>query len=63
MSEHVQDKIAALERMIWSKETWISDHGHKRPEHEVDIKRADLRILEDIRDDYQKSLDRARAQA
>lgn len=61
MPTRVPEKIDALDRMIWSKETWISDHGEKRPAHEVEIQRANLEILEDIRSDYQKSLDRAKA--
>jgi hypothetical protein len=60
MPNRVIEKIEALDRMIWSKETWLSGHGHKRPGHEVEIQRNNLEILEDIRGDYQKSLDRVR---
>jgi hypothetical protein len=62
MPSNVAAKIDALDRMIWSKETWLSDHGEKRPAHEVEIQRENLEILEDIRSDYQKSLDRAKAE-
>lgn len=61
MPANVAAKIDALDRMIWSKESWISDHGEKRPAHEVDIQRENLAMLEDIRSDYQKSLERAQA--
>jgi hypothetical protein len=63
MPLNVAGKIEALDRMIWSKETWLSGHGEKRPAHEVEIQRANLEMLQDIRRDYQKSLDRAKAES
>jgi hypothetical protein len=61
MPANVAAKIEALDRMIWSKQTWLEDHGERRPAHEVAIQQDNLAMLEDIRGDYQKSLDRAQA--
>jgi hypothetical protein len=60
MPSNVEAKISALDRWIWSKETWVEQHGKKRPAHEVEIKEADLEIMRDIRNDYSLSLERAR---
>lgn len=65
MPANVQAKIDWLTGAIWSRETWLRDHGHadKWPAHDVEAKRYGLEIMEDIRDDYQKSLDRVKAAA
>lgn len=61
MPENVVEKIDALDKLIWSKQTWIDDHGSRRPIHEVETQRANLQTLQDIRDDYARSLEKARA--
>lgn len=65
MPANVEAKIDWLNGAIWSRETWLRDHGHsdRWPSHDVDAKRYGLEIMTDIRDDYQKSLDRAKAAA
>lgn len=65
MPGRVTEKIDWLNGAIWSRETWLSDHGStgKWPSHDVEAKRYGLEIMTDIRDDYQKSLDRAKAAA
>lgn len=63
MPQNVVEKIEWLNGAIWSRETWLRDHSNngKWPAHDIDDKRRGLEIMNDIRDDYQKSLDRARA--
>lgn len=65
MPGNVVAKIEWLNGAIWSRETWLRDHGvgGKWPEHDLETKRRGLEIMTDIRDDYQKSLDRAKAAA
>ncbi len=64
MPTHMQDKIAALEGEIYSKRTWLEQHGKHtkkpRPDWEIDSKEVSLTWLEAIADDYRKSLERAK---
>lgn len=60
MPSNMQGKIEFLDGAIWSRETWLETHASKRPEHEVEMKRAGLATLQDIHADYSKSLERAR---
>lgn len=63
MPSNVESKIEALDRMIWSKQTWLDTHGSKRTAHEVETQRANLDMLTDIRTDYALSLARAKERA
>lgn len=67
MPSHVEAKIDWLNGQIRSRRTWLSTHGHGTkkpwPDHDIEAKMHGLEMMEDIRDDYQKSLERARAQA
>lgn len=64
MPAHMEDKIAALEGEIYSKRTWLEQHGKHakkpRPDWEIDSKETALTWLEAIADDYRKSLERAK---
>ncbi|WP_173931371.1 hypothetical protein [Chelativorans sp. Marseille-P2723] len=35
-----------LQKLVWSKTTWLSDHGSKRPYHEVETRKRELAVLE-----------------
>ena len=59
MPTNMTAKIDFLNGRIWSAETWLDTHASKRPEHEVEIKRAGLATLRDIRDDYERSVAKA----
>lgn len=65
MPQRVEEKIDWLNGAIWSRETWLRDHGStgKWPLHDVDAKRHGLEIMTDIRDDYAKSLEAAKRRA
>jgi hypothetical protein len=62
---NVSEKIDWLNGQIDSRATWLRTHGTKAkpwPEGDIDSKQRGLEMMQDIRDDYQKSLDRAKAQ-
>lgn len=63
MPANMHTKLEFLDKLVWSRETWLSDHASKRPEHEVEMKRAGLVILKEIHEDYSRSIEKARAQA
>lgn len=56
-----QDKLDFITGQIYSRETWLKDHGHKRekfPEHEIERKRRELELMHAIRDDYARAVER-----
>lgn len=59
MPANIPAKIDFLNGAITARQQWLDTHASKRPEHEVEIKRAGLATLRDIRDDYEKSIARA----
>lgn len=63
MPANVSAKIDFLNGAIWSRQTWLDDHGDKGkwPAHDIESKRHGLEIMQDIRDDYVKSLEAAKA--
>lgn len=64
MPSRVSEKIDWLNGQIIARQEWLRTHGTKQrpwPEADIDSKRAGLEIMTEIRDDYQKSLDRVRA--
>lgn len=65
MPTNMTAKIEWLNGAIWSRETWLRDHANtgKWPSHDVDDKRRGLAIMTEMRDDYQKSIDRSKAAA
>lgn len=58
-----QDKFDFIEGQISSKRAWISSFGegskNAGPPHEADQKKAQLEILKEIRDDYEKAIKRS----
>lgn len=66
MPERVEDKITWLNGQIISRREWLSTHGTKKKpwsEQDLEAKRYGLGMLTDIREDYQKSLERAQQRA
>lgn len=66
MPSRVEEKISWLERQILSRRDWLSTHGTKKapwPEHDIASKEYGLEMMIDIREDYQKSLEKARSAA
>ena len=63
MPLRIEEKIVFLDGQIMARENWLDTHGGKVkwPEYDLDLKRRGLEMLIDIRDDYQKSLDRSKA--
>lgn len=52
-----------LQRMIWSKETWLREHGTKRPRHEVEDQEANLAALKQASADYERAAKRDKDKA
>ncbi|HEV7418209.1 MAG TPA: hypothetical protein VGN98_18830 [Tianweitania sediminis] len=57
MSERIpaDQMVHELERMVWSKRTWIADFGsgrNQRPQHEIDNKTREAEVLEQAVADY-----------
>jgi hypothetical protein len=55
-----------LALQIGSKASWLADFSagpRKRPAHEISIKKHELRVLEQARDDYRRAADRVSGSA
>ena len=68
MSERIThcDMVYELVRMIASKATWLADFSSgpkKRPDHEINHKMHELRVLEQARDDYRRAHERVSVKA
>lgn len=63
MPSNVTAKIDWLNGAIWSRETWLDDHGSKWPASDVETKRHGLEIMREIRDDYERSVEAAKRRA
>lgn len=49
------DMAHELAKMVFSKSAWLSDFSSgkkKRPDHEIDIKRRELAVLQQAHDHY-----------
>lgn len=56
------DMADEIDRMIFSKSTWLSDFGqgrNKRPDWEIEIKQRELAVLEQASFEYRASAERA----
>lgn len=60
MPARVSEKNEWLQGAIWSRETWLDDHGTKWPSTDVDTKRYGLEIMRDILSDYERSVEAAK---
>lgn len=49
-----------MARMFRSKQTWLSDHGSKRPAHEAQYERENLEALQQAHADYTAAAERDR---
>jgi hypothetical protein len=57
---HVE-MVDGLRRMITSKSDWLetfSEGSKKRPDHEIEVQRQHLSVLQQAADDYQRAADR-----
>jgi hypothetical protein len=68
MSERLSHAEMAYElaRQIASKASWLADFSNgprKRPQHEINSKQEELRVLEQARDDYRRAADRVSGSA
>lgn len=66
MSFTYQDKLDFMTGQIYSRETWLMDHGRKRekfPEHEIERKKRELSLMHAIRDDYARAVEREKEKA
>lgn len=55
------DMAEDLRRMVTSKADWLetfSSGSKKRPDHELEIQRKHLAVLQQAADDYQRAADR-----
>lgn len=55
-----------LALQIASKAAWLADFSSgpkRRPQHEIQTKERELRVLEQARDDYRRAADRVKAKA
>lgn len=55
-----------LTSMLSAKAKWLADFStgpRKRPDHEIDHKQLEMRVLEQARDDYRRAADRVKAKA
>jgi hypothetical protein len=44
-----------LQKLIYSKRTWIRTFAGKRPAHEVNIRKRELAVLEQAHADYERA--------
>lgn len=51
-----------VSKMLWSKETWLLDHGSKKPAHEVEIQRRHAAVLRQVLDGAERAAQRDREQ-
>jgi hypothetical protein len=55
------EMVAGLRKMIASKADWLetfSSGSKKRPDHEIEIQRKHLAVLQQAAEDYQRAADR-----
>ena len=48
-------------KMVWSKRTWLdtfSSGSNRRPDHEVEVRRRELEVLQQAEADYRKAAER-----
>ncbi len=60
MPANMDAKISWLKGAIWSRETWLEEHGSKWPAHDRESKAQGLEVMREILSDYELSVERAR---
>lgn len=62
MTRSPAEMAEEIEKLAWSKRTWLSDFAdgrNKRPDHEITVKRLELEVLEQAARDYRRAAERA----
>lgn len=65
MSDRLSSDLMAdeLDKLVYSKLSWVSDFEAKRPGHEVEIKRRELAVLRQAASDYRAAHERDKRKA
>lgn len=58
MTFSFREILDEVEKMIWSKRTWIESFStgkSKRPDHEIETKTREVAVLERVATDYRRA--------